>query len=528
MAQPLSPELLAILQKQGLTYNPNAAPPPQPQAPPPPPQVGLGNGPWIQATRPQQPDLSKPTGPARFLPPSALPAPVHKEQPVDATFDTAPEVASPGGGAASPQPTFAPPQTIPAHFASTVSPDTRKEVDTAFDEQKGAAELGLQGDLAANEGHVRSLNGIERSMTDAQSGLNSREDRRQKLFQGMRNRYDGMRKDVAQSGEPNYTDLFGGMDLGQRSFATLGLMLSGLGSAMDKRPNQALELLKDRIQRNVAEQRDALAKKRGNLEEAKGGLGEARQQFGDERLADTVEYARQLEAFKIAGDAEAAASNSPAILAHWAQIKAGINTVEADKHGTIEKAVAAQTIGGGPSDAQVAQKAFELLKESKGELNPEQAYTQARAVLTQHGIGGQSLPYGQHGTEGGEKRFENIQAHDAAIDNIQKLLALRQKHGGGQLLPGNDSSAADALAARSQEQLVAALGKTNKGLLDRTSALIPDHPLATKFTGLAGADPIGTRLQTALQMLKEERGKLGGQTQTAPAPMPGSFRPAGG
>lgn len=115
---------------------------------------------------------------------------------------------------------------------------------------------------------------------------------------------------------------------------------------------------------------------------------------------------------------------------------------------------------------------------------------------------------GPNGGKPDAKTAEQLRAHDDAISNIDKMLELRKRHGGGAILSPNDEAQGRTLAARTQEQLTAALGKTNAQLLKRTSELVPDNPLETKLAGIVGADPVGTRLQTARQMLLEERQRL--------------------
>lgn len=109
------------------------------------------------------------------------------------------------------------------------------------------------------------------------------------------------------------------------------------------------------------------------------------------------------------------------------------------------------------------------------------------------------------------KEIENLNAHDNAIENIDHLLELRKRHGGGALnVPwnANDRAEAEAYAARTQEALTAALGRTNKQLLDRTSHLIPDQPLMTTASGIIGQDPVATRLLAAKSMMLQEKRRL--------------------
>ncbi|HLW78113.1 MAG TPA: hypothetical protein VKU44_00805 [Terriglobia bacterium] len=433
---------MAILQKQGLTYNPSA-PPPAPAPPPPPPAglpSGLPAGPWIPVTKPQEPNLSQATGPAKILPPAALPPPAHKAAPVQGVFDESDQQQGPGqqGGGASPpmQLTMPQPNFVAAHSQSLISPENRAALDRANEEQKNATELGLHGDLAANEGQVKAFEDIHSGMTHAQDAMHTREQRRQDAFSNLRDKYEGLRKEVEQTGEPNYEANFGSKSAGDQALGVLSIMLGSLGSIHNGH-NAGLELIDDTIKRNIQQQRDALAKKRGDVEEARNSLGEMRQQFGDERVADAAEYGRQLEAFKVAGDAEVARTKSPALIAKWAIQRAAINSEQAKYNFTVEKWVPGGIAGGIDPETEYRKYAKGML--DKGDMNivPKDQW-----IATVYGGAGGAAATPKAGANGKlSPRLVNRMADlKAAADAVKKLGALMRK--GSSISPKDREDAA--------------------------------------------------------------------------------------
>lgn len=177
-----------------------------------------------------------------------------------------------------------------------------------------------------------------------------------------------------------------------------------------------------------------------------------------------------------------------------------------------------KTGAAGPDVAgQVRALAADLYKQSKGALTPDQARRQAaRLVIGFDADKGQAEPAAWGAGAGAGKMSPAMAQHyNAVVDtmaNVKHLLDLRTKHGGGTFGLGAANNADDndaaATAAKAQEQLTAAMGRSNDELLKRTAAGIPNDPLATKVSGLWGSDPIGARLHATYRMLQHSKEQM--------------------
>lgn len=323
---------------------------------------------------------------------------------------------------------------------------------------------------------------------------------------------------------------------GERVLLAIGAALSGFQSGFKGGPNQVLQIMRDSINDDIEAQAKNIENSKEGLRTEQGLLADKWRLFQDGDKARAA--ARQEMMLDVAGqiDLEAKKWQSPAILARAQELKGALMrdfAKEGSQGVNFFKAT-----GGGVGADQINKALMPVLEADRAagiQITP-QHIQQRRGEIAQTLLGnqasetpGMARPMKGDSKGPSQKTQDEIEAHKAAIQNIDALLKLREKHHGGTAL-SNDNDAADAYAARAQEQLVAALGRTNKGLLDRTSKLVPDHPLAMKFVGAFGLDPIGTRLRTARKQLQDELDRVSGANPNAGAttetrkPSPG-FRP---
>ena len=163
-----------------------------------------------------------------------------------------------------------------------------------------------------------------------------------------------------------------------------------------------------------------------------------------------------------------------------------------------QQAVAA----GSGGDADLYRKyADNWLKDNnpkKGAMLSYGEWSKARGGAGEAGGPGANAPASQ-------KDAENIRAHQEALKNLDQLISMRKTNSGGTIDPAARKEGR-AIAARTQEQLVAALGKTNSQLLERTMELIPEDPLAynSAMGAVRGEDVPSAQMESARRMLQSE------------------------
>jgi len=305
-----------------------------------------------------------------------------------------------------------------------------------------------------------------------------------------------------------------------RLASALGGFLSGYRGG----PNLALQHINHLVDQDINAQQQAIEAKKGQIGDMQGLLASAYRRFGNMDQAKAAARGVALQQLDAEQQAYAARTGSESAMAKSRLVSAQMK-LDADKSmASLYSFRPSQTVQvGGMSAAQqhqIGELAAKIRSEAAAnghDVAPEEARRQAAATLgLTTGTGYASIAKEPKGPGALNQRdAESLRAHDAAISSIDELLKLRAKHNGGTLDP-EDNAKAQALAARAQENLVAALGKTNQGLLDRTSHLIPDDPLVMKLSGLVGQDPIGAQLHAAREMLMQEKARYASTPSAEP------------
>lgn len=315
-------------------------------------------------------------------------------------------------------------------------------------------------------------------------------------------------------------------------FATgLGMILKGFAfGATDGKTDDPGHWIDRQVQQSLDAQKEqadlAHNKANGSINE----YARLRAQFGDDLTADSAyklkikqnavaQYQQAVNDTKLPYDMRLRATQALApMLRDVAAQRAHLDDLIADKVSAVDvKAYRAATSGGmsgGVTPAKLHERTMKLEDDAAAHgINLSHVDAERRAMADLGLLVPGSAPLASYakeppGAKTSQKDAENMRAHENAIANIDRLIAMREKHGGGALFSPEDRAEAEAVAARTQEDLVVALGKTNQGLFDRTSHLVPDQPLEVKASGLVGSDEIGAKLRLAKTMLEEERERI--------------------
>lgn len=252
--------------------------------------------------------------------------------PGDFVFNQAPTTA----GVASALPSEPKPMVIPGHTTPTVSPDQMKQFQGAMGAQLAAADQSATAEVNQNDVSAKALDRIAQGVTGQVAQMQQREQGRRDALQAQQDEYDSMRRDAA-NGTPDYDQWMKQGGASRRILSGLAMGLGAFSNAITKTGNPGMQIIQASIERNIAQQRDALAQKQKGAQAEGESLNTMRQRFGDDRIADAAEYAKQLEAYKLAGDAEVQKAGSPVLAAKWATTRAGILQQQAGLNATLQK-----------------------------------------------------------------------------------------------------------------------------------------------------------------------------------------------
>lgn len=306
-----------------------------------------------------------------------------------------------------------------------------------------------------------------------------------------------------------------------RARYAIAAALGGFVSGFRGTPNYAMQEINTQLNREMEIQREEIERKKGRIGDAQGVLANAYRRFGNLDQAEAAARAVALQQLDAEQQAWAARNGDPVQLAKSKLLSQQMR-LDADKYkASLFQYRPAQTVQtGGITAAQqkeLGEKAFAIRQAAAAnghDITPEEARRQAAATMGfTTGSGYADISKAPKGGNVSQKDAENLRAHEAAISYIDKMIEMRKANNGGSFSP-TDKKVAAGYAARAQENLVAALGKTNKGLLDRTEKLIPDDPLEHNASGIVGADPTMAQLEAAKAMLQEEQARITAQPGT--------------
>ena len=296
----------------------------------------------------------------------------------------------------------------------------------------------------------------------------------------------------------------------------LAAALGGFVSGFRGTPNYAMQQINTELDREMQIQREEIERKKGRIGDQQGLLASAYRRFGNLDQAEAAARGVALQQLDAEQQAYAARNGDPVQLAKSKMLSKQMQ-LDADKFkaSLFQYQPARTGTTGGLSAAQV-KSIGELAGKIRSEaatnghdVAPEEARRQAMATLGfTAGTGYADISKPQKGAGNvSQKDAESIRAHENALENLNQLIEMRKANNGGSFSP-TDKRVAHALAARAQEDLVAALGKTNQGLLDRTAALIPDDPLEHNISGVIGSDPTLAGMESARAQLQSELGRI--------------------
>ncbi len=105
-----------------------------------------------------------------------------------------------------------------------------------------------------------------------------------------------------------------------------------------------------------------------------------------------------------------------------------------------------------------------------------------------------------------------------AEEGLRKLIALREKHGGGALFSAEDRAQAQALSVDTRTAMAHARGRVTPAEVNILQSLVPENPLELNASGVLGADPTMTRLRTALSRVQAHKASAAGGAEPDTSP----------
>jgi hypothetical protein len=122
------------------------------------------------------------------------------------------------------------------------------------------------------------------------------------------------------------------------------------------------------------------------------------------------------------------------------------------------------------------------------------------------------------GTKESPKERSERAAMEDAVADLNKMIAMREKEGGGSWSPEKVTTA-EVYGAAAAERRLAGLGRVNKQLFDVVEHMIPKNPLEKNAVGIIGSDPTMAKMKTARQVISDELARrTGDSTSDEPAP----------
>jgi hypothetical protein len=393
---------------------------------------------------------------------------------------------------------------VPAHAVSTVSPETRALFGEADAAKMDAANQGEQAETSAAENEAASALGMRDALAGQQKAMEDAEAKRTKAYDDQWADYQKLRREAA-SGKIERPDI--------PMMGHIAMALGAWGAALGHTENFALQSINKRIDDNVADQRAALESKRESAKGALEGLGQMRARFGDDRIAEAAERARQLEQAKATGDVMVAQAKSPMLAAKWAGIRANIDAEQATQHAALEKWQPAQALAGGNKLQALAQKLYEKNYGHPG--NTVEAAQQEAAKLLGMGQGGEAPVISGAPKGAGGAMSPRLARRMADLEDADKAAARLQAH---LAKPGGSLSPAEREQAKADANVLRRAGYQN----------VPEDPLTVFSMSGARSSGVGeVRKSIATEKASLQRYGTGGGAEEPGENGDEYIRPAG-
>jgi hypothetical protein len=309
-------------------------------------------GPQIDYTNLQEGSAEGPTGsaPAPRLPPSvpvAPPPPTQAEKPqgpptpgdvADAHF----RQNAPGGGGGMGD--LPPAQVMPAHTLHLLDPATeaaeREGLATEREGRVGEA----QADVGANTEQARILGNQAGTEMISQVQEESKARHIRWLGEQHANEMEQDRLEMAKD-KPDYNRIFRGRPV-LGIMAAVAQALGAVGSAITHTPNAAAQIIQDRVDRDVMQQRADYEHKKESLQAKSSIFAEKMKLLGDPNAAEEAAKAHGYNAAMLLAKREAANANSPVLQARATTVDGVMQQKIAEKTAAMQQRVQAGIVGG--------------------------------------------------------------------------------------------------------------------------------------------------------------------------------------
>jgi hypothetical protein len=384
--------------------------------------------------------------------------------------DAAPQQAA--GSAAAPQTApipAAPAQTVPEHWVNTMDPASRAAMAAGQGEQLAGVggEAGAES-AAANEMASAAYHGHEDARVQQLLDQQLLDPERQKLDEHAKQlQAQAVKLSQAKVDPERY---MAHQSTGAKVLMALGLAFSGFGAGLRGGPNTSMEMIKGAIDDDNRAQLQNIENAKGGLEAQKGILADKMKLFGNKEQALAAARQEQLQGVAAQIDDMARQYQSPTILAKAQQLKGELQQHFAAEGAAVEKYVPAQTVGGGPTQAQLEKEAYELVKGK--DMNPADAMDAVRYL---HGMQA-NAPTGFYERPGTGKAdptaianqgLQNIEALRDTHGKLPTTALYLQQHGGGWLPATTKGRQLDGAITQLAEIQAKATGRASPALIQQ-------------------------------------------------------------
>lgn len=244
----------------------------------------------------------------------------------------------------------------------------------------------------------------------------------------------------AQAAAPNQIDSnrwWKNQSTGGKIATTIALALGGFMQGFKGGPNVAMDQMNKLIDRDIDEQKEAIAQGRAKVEDTKSLYGLMRDKFSSDEQA---RVSARIAAKELAGQelkVRMADSNDALVQAHGQRMQADLQASIAKDKMAFDQLASARSVthsaeqyvpektvysgggGGGPSDKEILAATKEIAAEARKNnvsMTYDEAHDQAISLLT--GQGGAIMGTGK-GPAGGDKQAAYVAKGDAALETLK-------------------------------------------------------------------------------------------------------------
>jgi hypothetical protein len=255
------------------------------------------------------------------------------------------------GGGPNDQPVgqggFSPPpmRTLPARTITTVDPGVFREERGALEQERAGRVGEAQAEVGANQKLAESYGNQAGQEYINQVQAESKARNIRWMGEQHANEMEKDRKELEQSGKPDYNRLFRGRPV-IGLLAAIAQGFGAAGAALTHGPNSAAQIIQDRIDRDVGEQRADYERKKESAAAKNSIFAEKMKLLGDPNAAEEAAKAHGYMAAGLIAKREATLANSPVLEARATTIDGIMGQKSAEKTAGMQQRLQASMVGG--------------------------------------------------------------------------------------------------------------------------------------------------------------------------------------